>query len=187
MSSNYDTSLDSYSDPAATSRLNSPSHSQQHINLNDAVKKIEAKVGVTASAVTTTHDYKLSGVTGTDKASSLTGAETFTNKRVVQTITSLTPAASATQNLDLTLGNVFKVTMPAGTLTLTVSNEIVGQYFSVEIVNATSQGALTWFSTVSWIDGVAPTLTGTNAKKDTFAFRVTAADTYDGYICGQNI
>lgn len=187
MSSTYPTTLDSLIDPGATSKLNSPAHSQQHINANDALEKIEAKVGATGSAVTTTHDYKLSGVTGTDIAASLAGAETFTNKRIVQTITSLSPVGGATQNLDLTLGNVFKVTMPAGTLTLTVSNEIVGQYFSVEIVNATSQGALTWFSTLKWIDNVTPTLTGTNAKKDTFAFRVTAADNYDGYIAGQNL
>jgi hypothetical protein len=78
--------------------------------------------------------------------------------------------------------------MPAGALTLTVSNELVGQYFSVEIVNATSQGALTWFDSITWVDNdTTPTLTGTNTAKDTFAFRVTAADTYDGYICGQGI
>jgi hypothetical protein len=78
--SNFPSSLDSYSDPSATSKLNSPSHSQQHINANDAIEKIEAKVGANSSVVTTTHDYKLSGVTGTDKASSLEGTETLKNK-----------------------------------------------------------------------------------------------------------
>ena len=210
--SNFPTSIDSYTDPTATSKLNSPSHSQQHIGVNDAIEKIEAKVGADSSAVTSSHDYKLSGVTGTDKAVSKAGtetltnktltaptvtsptttgadagAETLTNKRIVQTVTALTPAAAATQNLDLTLGNIFKVTMPAGALTLTVSNELVGQFFSVEIVNATSQTTLTWFSTIKWIDGVEPTLTGTNTKKDTFVFEVTSADNYDGYIAGQNI
>jgi hypothetical protein len=80
MSSVYSTSLDSFVDPTATSKLNSPAHSTQHININDAVEKIEAKVGADSSAVTTSHDYKLSGVTGTDKAVSKTGTETLTTK-----------------------------------------------------------------------------------------------------------
>lgn len=185
--SNFPSSLDNLTDPGPTSKLNSPPHSTQHVNANDAIEKIEAKVGVNGSAVTSTHDYKLSGVTGTDKAASLSGEETLRNKRIVQTITELAPGANATQNLDLTLGNVFVITMPAGDLTLTVSNEIVGQYFSVEIINATSQGALTWFSTINWVDGVEGVLIGVNAKKDSFVFRVTAADTYDGYPVGGNI
>jgi hypothetical protein len=78
--SNFPTSIDSLTDPTATSKLNSPSHSQQHINVNDAIEKIEAKVGVNNSAVTSSHDYKLSGVTGTDKASSVAGEETLLNK-----------------------------------------------------------------------------------------------------------
>jgi hypothetical protein len=77
---NFPTSLDSFTDPAATDKHNSPSHSQQHININDAVEKIEAKVGANSSSVTTSHDYKLSGVTGTDKAVSKTGTEDLTNK-----------------------------------------------------------------------------------------------------------
>ena len=78
--SSFPTSLDSFSDPSATSKLNSPTHSQQHINTNDAIEKIQAKVGVNSSAVTTTHDFKLSGVATGDKAMSKTGEETGTNK-----------------------------------------------------------------------------------------------------------
>jgi hypothetical protein len=51
-------------------------------NLYDAVEAVEAKLGVDGSAVTTSHDYKLSGVTATGKAASLTGTETLTNKRL---------------------------------------------------------------------------------------------------------
>lgn len=77
---NFPSSLDSFVDPTATSKTNSPAHSTQHINTNDAVEKLEAKVGVDGSAVTTSHDYKLSGVTGVDKAVSKTGTEDLTNK-----------------------------------------------------------------------------------------------------------
>lgn len=43
-------------------------HVTAHQNIQDAVEAIEAKVGVNSSAVTTTHDYKLSLVTGANKA-----------------------------------------------------------------------------------------------------------------------
>ena len=53
-------------------------------NVDDAVaddiNSLQDKVGIDNSAVTTTHDYKLSGATGSDKAVSLTGEETLTNK-----------------------------------------------------------------------------------------------------------
>jgi hypothetical protein len=39
--------------------LNSPSHSAQHANVNDAVEALQAKVGVDGSAVTTSIDYQL--------------------------------------------------------------------------------------------------------------------------------
>lgn len=47
----------------------------------DDVNTLQQKVGIDGSAVTTSHDYKLSGVTGSDKAVSLAGTETLTNKR----------------------------------------------------------------------------------------------------------
>ena len=98
-----------------------------------------------------------------------------------------TPEASTTEALNLGLSNVHSVTMPAGDLTLSISNATVGQYFSVEINNVTSQGALTWFTTIRWVGGTAPTLTGTNGKRDSFMFRVTGTGTYDGYIVGMSI
>lgn len=64
----------------ASQPLNSPSHSTHHLTEDDTIEALQAKVGVDSSAVTTSHDYKLSGVTSTDKAVSLTGTETLTNK-----------------------------------------------------------------------------------------------------------
>lgn len=72
MSINYPTSLDSLSNPIGTDKVNNAvaalKHSTQHSNANDAIEALEAKVGINGSAVTTSHDYKLSSVTGTDKA-----------------------------------------------------------------------------------------------------------------------
>lgn len=60
----------------------STNHIESHTNVRDAVIALQTKVGVDGDATTTSHDYKLSGVTGSDKAASLTGAETLTNKTI---------------------------------------------------------------------------------------------------------
>jgi putative exporter of polyketide antibiotics len=103
------------------------------------------------------------------------------------TITAYAPAGAGTTTVDLSLSRINVVTMPAATQTIAVSNGSVGDMFVIEIINTTSQGALTWFTTIKWVDGVTPTLTGTNGKKDSFGFRITTAGNYDGYIIGQNI
>jgi hypothetical protein len=73
MATNFPTSLDSLTNPNSTDQLNSPSHAQQHANVNDAIEALEAKVGISGSSVTTSHDYKIAqleaaitaGVSGT--------------------------------------------------------------------------------------------------------------------------
>ena len=42
----YPTSLDAFTNPLSTDPLTSPSHSQQHSDLNDAVEALEAKVAI---------------------------------------------------------------------------------------------------------------------------------------------
>jgi hypothetical protein len=46
---NFPTSLDDFANPASTDSLNTPSHSLQHTDLNDAVEALEAKLGIGAS------------------------------------------------------------------------------------------------------------------------------------------
>lgn len=69
------------------------------------INNLEAKVGIDSSAVTTSHDYKLSNVTGSDKAVSLTGTETLTNKTLT------TPVIAS-------ISNSGTITIPTGTDTL---------------------------------------------------------------------
>lgn len=76
----FPTSLDSLTNPNPTDSTATVSHSSQHSNANDAIEALEAKVGADSSAVTTSHDYKLSTVTGSDKACSVAGIQTLTNK-----------------------------------------------------------------------------------------------------------
>lgn len=61
MPTNFPTSLDAFTNPAAGDALSAstPSHSGQHGSLNDAVEALEAKVGVDNSAVTTSIDSQL--------------------------------------------------------------------------------------------------------------------------------
>jgi hypothetical protein len=70
MAVNFPTSLDILQNPTATDYLNSPSHAGQHANANDILEALEAKVGINSSAVTTSHDYKLSNIIGSQKAAS---------------------------------------------------------------------------------------------------------------------
>ena len=49
---NFPTSLDTFSNPNPTDPQNSPSHSSQHTNANDAIEALEAKLGVTSSTPT---------------------------------------------------------------------------------------------------------------------------------------
>jgi microcystin-dependent protein len=59
MATNFPTTLDALTNPSSGNTLNSPSHSTQHANSNDAIEALEAKVGVDSSAVTTSLDYKV--------------------------------------------------------------------------------------------------------------------------------
>lgn len=63
MASNFPTSIDSLTDPTSSSKLNYPAHSVQHINVNDAIEKLEAKVGADSSAVATSLDYIVKNTT----------------------------------------------------------------------------------------------------------------------------
>lgn len=84
MAINFPTTLDVLSNPSPTDKVNNAvsglKHSTQHANTNDAIEALEAKVGVNSSAVTTSHDYKLGEVTGSDKAVGKTATQTLTNK-----------------------------------------------------------------------------------------------------------
>lgn len=49
MATNFPTSLDNFTNPVSGNTLDSPSHSLQHSDANDAIEAIEAKLGVGAS------------------------------------------------------------------------------------------------------------------------------------------
>ncbi len=98
------------------------------------------------------------------------------------------PAGAGTATLDLSLANEHRITMPAGNITIALSNDTLGQKFIVSILqDATGSRTVTWFATIRWAGGSAPTLTTTASKRDTFGFIRTGTTTYDGFIIGQNL
>ena len=62
MATNFPASLDTLTNPTSSDSLNSPSHSAQHANVNDAVEALQVKVGVDSSAVTTSHEYRINSI-----------------------------------------------------------------------------------------------------------------------------
>ena len=105
-----------------------------------------------------------------------------------QTPQTYTPDAAGTSTLDLSTGNEHRITMPAGNITIAISNEVSGQKFIVSILqDSGGSRTVTWFTTIRWAGGSAPTLTTTASKRDVFGFICTGTDTYDGFIVGQNL
>lgn len=127
---------------------------------------------------------KISGTAATlGDANVYTAKQTFLN--TVQTVTTVTDAATVTFNLNL--GNVFKVTL-GGNRTLAISNASVGQFFKIDLIqDGTGSRTVTWFSTLKWPGGAAPTLSTAASAIDSFVFEVTSAGNYQGYIVGQNL
>lgn len=168
-------------------------------------KQIEALSGA-GNMETSTYDPAgiAQQVVGTTASQTLTN-KTLTNP-IIEEITSITnnpielnagtftpsqsytPSASATATLDLSKGNVHFITMPAGNITIALSNATIGQIFLVNVTqDGTGSRTVTWFSAIRWTGGTPPTLTTTASKRDAFGFICVSGGNYDGYVVGQNI
>jgi hypothetical protein len=76
VASNFPTSLDNFTNPSSGNTLDSPSHSLQHSDINDAVEALEAKLGIGASPAgsATSGQVLTAGTAGTTTWSTPTGA-----------------------------------------------------------------------------------------------------------------
>ena len=93
----------------------------------------------------------------------------------------------ATITFDLDEASTHTVTL-GDNRTLAISNEDAGQKFIINLVqDGTGSRTVTWFSTIKWAGGSAPTLTTTADKADSFGFLCTGSDAYYGFVIGQNI
>lgn len=161
----------------------STNHVTNHTASQTAIIALETKVGVDGSAVTSTHDYKLSGVTGTDKAVSKTGTETLTNKTLTSpTITGATITTSSVNGVTIqTAGSATDFLAANGTYqTGAVANSsttvkgIVEEATQAEITAATASGGTgaRLFINPSTLSGSSPAILGTNIT-DNRATKVT--------------
>ena len=107
------------------------------------------------------------------------------SKAVKTPLKSNTDGATVTFNLDE--ASTHTVTL-GDNRTLAISNEDAGQKFIINLVqDGTGSRTVTWFSTIKWAGGSAPTLTTTANKADSFGFLCTGTDAYYGFVIGQNI
>ena len=149
----------------------------------DTIAEKTSATGVTIDGVLIKDTLNGSGIVALAGSQTLTGKKTMA--ATVQTVTA--SADGATVTFDVSLGNIHTVTL-GGNRTLAISNETAGQCFIIEITqDGTGSRTVTWFTTIKWAGGSAPTLTTTASKRDVLGFRVTGTDTYDGFIIGQNV
>lgn len=149
----------------------------------------------------TKSDVGLGNVDNTSDATKNAAAVTLTNKTITTpTITkpvmsatnptaqTYTPSAAGTATLDLSLSNQHFITMPAGNITIALSNDTNNQNFMIATTqDVVGSRTVTWFSGISWAGGTPPTLTTTASKTDILGFIRTGSNTYWGLVVAQNI
>lgn len=115
MTITFPTTLDSLPKPTSTTTENQAGfeHDVVHTDVASAIEALEAKVGVTSSAVTTSHDYKLSGVTGSALAVSSTDARLTDARSLLQLAKSNQQSSVTGTLLETTLATI---SVPANTL-----------------------------------------------------------------------
>lgn len=75
-----------------------------------------------------------------------------------------------------------------GNRTLALSNMATGDRIVLRLQqDATGSRTVTWFTTIKWAGGSAPTLTTTPSKADMFGFLCTSAGNYDWFVIWTNI
>lgn len=158
MATNFPTSLDSLTNPTSGDSLNSPSHSGQHANANDAIEALQAKVGVDNSAVTTSLDYKVRNISGASVTASVVD-------QLEESWNVAATAATGTVNFNVKTSSAWLYTSNAsGNWTLNVRGDgsttlasLLDTGDSITVVFAVTNGATPYYSTAFQIDGNAIT------------------------------
>lgn len=158
MATNFPSSLDTLTNPTSGDSLNSPSHSGQHADANDAIEALQAKVGVDSSAVTTSLDYKLrfqsapeitSGVLVSPEERWSISATAATGTVNVDTVTST--AVYYTSNASANWTFNFR---GDGSTSL---DSVLTTGDSITVAFAVTNGATAYYPTVFQVDGSAVT------------------------------
>lgn len=153
-------------------------HAGQHNLIAKGIVALEQKVGVDGSAVTTSHDYKLSEVVSSDKAVGKDATQTLTNKTLTApTVTGLDIKDTElliSDNLDATKKAAFQVsgvtTGTTRTLTVPDANTTIAgtdatQTLTNKSINA-SNNTITNLTTTMFATNVVDTDTSLSANSD---------------------
>lgn len=99
--------------------------------------------------------------------------------------------SSNTLTLDLNTASVFEVSLNQNINTITINNAKASGNTSSFVLVLVADGTartVTWPISFKWADGIAPTLTSTNTKKDVFVvFTYDGGTTYYAFTSGQNL
>ena len=164
-------------------------------NLNSGFDDIVDEFNGSIANVNVSATAAIAATKISDTAVTLTATQTLTNKTLtspavntptmtgtVATLTTATDGATVTFNLNN--GPIHTVTL-GGNRTLALSNDATGKVFIIRLIqDGTGSRTVTWFSTIDWAGGSAPTLTTTAAAIDVFGFITTASSVYDGVVIG---
>lgn len=149
MATNYPGSLDNFTNPLSTDSQNSPSHSEQHANANDAIEAIEAKLGVgAATAGSAVNGYVLTVSTG--------GTTTWEPAGEIIPI-----ATGGTVAYTFQSGDIGKILEFNGTFTVTVPPESTFNYATGSVLNVLNIGT----GTITIAGGTAVTVNGSPGLK----------------------
>jgi hypothetical protein len=156
--------------------------------IDDGAGNLEIGIGHLSSSTTLVRDKVLYSTNANALVSFAAGTKTVycdcPAEYLEQAI--ITDTDGATITFDLSQGSKHVVTL-GGNRTLALSNVKVGQKFMIKIIqDGTGSRTVTWFTTIKWSGGTAPTLTTTASKGDWFGFICTSSGNYDGFILGQN-
>lgn len=129
--SNFPTSLDNLSEvtPVGNLSLGVQGHSALHREIHAILNDLEAKMGIDGSVVTTSHDYKLSAITGANRAVGRTEAATLFNKVIDGDDNTLQDIALASLKIILAEAGKFVTRDAIGTVVSTKAvpvGEVVG-------------------------------------------------------------
>lgn len=197
----YDTTTNTFLGASALSFNDSTS-----VLTFDATVNIGSTLGTTNSTVnllnTVATTINLGGAATTINLGSTSGSSTIdVNRNIIQEATlrsydetTSSPAVNAktsTLTLDLSVAQVFTVSLNADVNTLTINNTPATASRSTGFTLIfTADGTarnVTWGAAILWPGGTGPTITSTNGKKDVFSFVTTdGGTTWLGFVGGQN-
>lgn len=152
MAVSFPTSLDAFTNPTASDRVDTVSHSSQHSDENDAIEALEGKVGVNSSAVVTSLDYLVKNTSSSnpghkhtlvDGASDVSASATelnyssgVTSAIQTQILARIPTVGSSTDNAVVRFNGTTGGTLQASSVIIDDSDNISG------IVNLTNTGSI---------------------------------------------